>query len=717
MGDFNQLNLKLSAHYKQVVTKPTRRSKILDKCYTNMKDGYGRCMQLPPLASGQAESDHNIIHLIPNYKPLSHSNKRQVVSRKFTDENVDNLRACFSTTDWGVMLEDRQCAEEKVEMFTDYVNFCTDTLIPTKTVTIEPNSKPWINNKIKKMIDEKMHYHNRNRKRFNLLKNQISREIYRSKRNYFQRVQENMAENPRNAWADLKKLGGIPSKKDQKSAQPIKLDPNDLNSFYARFEKNTPIQPVEPSGSCNDKVSFGEITALTVCKQLKRLDTRKSPGPDKLIPNVLKKCADELCDIISSLFNLLIQEGITPKQWKVAKIKPIPKIPQPMICKDYRPIAITSHMCKVLERIVKQYIMNNSNIDPLQFAYQARKSTQDAAMCLLVNITRHIDKANTNYVRALFLDFSSAFNTINVNLLIDKIQHLDVSIVRWVQSFLTDRKSYTATGANNVSSMITTQTGMPQGTVLSPVLFILYTDSLRSTTEKAAVIKYADDTVLLGFVSNDADNLLYFDQVQQMSDYCNQSDLLLNHTKTHEMIFTTKKTKPIVPALHIDNKEIATSDEVKYLGLHIDSNLRFTKQADIMISSASKRMYVLRRFSALGANDKLVTQLYKSFIESRFLYCIILFFDHMYSNQRSEMRSIVKEAKHKGVCIENTLDEIIEKRCKNYVLRSFQDDEHIIHSFLDRLPSGRLRNHKVRSNIGQVCFYTKMIKIINKNVF
>ena len=116
-------------------------------------------------------------------------------------------------------------------------------------------------------------------------------------------------------------------------------------------------------------------------------------------------------------------------------------------------------------------------------------------------------------------------------------------------------------------------------------------------------------------------------------------------------------------------------------------------------------------------NTYMETQLYKSFIESRFLYCIILFFDHMYSNQRSEMRSIVKEAKHKGVCIENTLDEIIEKRCKNYVLRSFQDDEHIIHSFLDRLPSGRLRNHKVRSNIGQVCFYTKMIKIINKNVF
>ena len=230
-------------------------------------------------------------------------------------------------------------------------------------------------------------------------------------------------------------------------------------------------------------------------------------------------------------------------------IKPIPKIPQPMICKDHRPIGIMIHMFKVLERISWTTVtLIHYNVLP-----KPAKSSQDAAVCLLRNINRHIDKANANYVRALFLDLSSALNAINVNLLIDKIQHLDVSRVRWVQSFLTNRKSYTATGLSIVSSMVTTQTGMLNGTVLSHMFSILSADRLRSSTENAAVIKYADDTVRLGFISNDADNVLYFDQVRrQMSDYCNQSVLLLNHAKTHTMIFTPQwKLNQIVPALHI----------------------------------------------------------------------------------------------------------------------------------------------------------------------
>ena len=213
--------------------------------------------------------------------------------------------------------------------------------------------------------------------------------------------------------------------------------PNELNSFYARFEKDT-SQTAPVAGGLqhqNNCVPFGKITSEQVRTELQKLDTCKGPGPDKIITKVLKYGADQLAGTVCVFYNRAIEDGTTPKLWRTAVIKPVPKVPHPKCNKDYRPNAITCHLCKVLEKLIKPYIISNTNIDPLQFTYQTKRSLQDALMCLLTSITRFIDIRPTNYVRALFLDFSSAFNTINVSTLISRMAHLDVSIMNWVLSF------------------------------------------------------------------------------------------------------------------------------------------------------------------------------------------------------------------------------------------------------------------------------------------
>ena len=291
-----------------------------------------------------------------------------------------------------------------------------------------------------------------------------------------------------------------------------------------------------------------------------------------------------------------------------------------------------------------------------------------------------------------FLDFSSAFNTINVSMLISWMSHLDVNIVKWVLSFLTDHMQYTRTGPDSISDMLVTNTGMPQGTVLSPVLFILYTDYIQSTCEHASVIKYADDTVLLGFIGDPAaDNRQYFDEVNRIAGVCAADDLLLNASKTHEMVFTSSREDPVVPSLILDGTVIPQSDSVRYLGIVIDKQLRFSEQADLMISKAKQRMCVVRRFHALGADSKLVTQLYTSFIESKFMYAIFLYFSHLYSPQQQAMRSILREAERNGACIKSSLDQIVADRCKSYVMSIYGDESHLVHTMLDKMPSGRIR--------------------------
>ena len=173
-----------------------------------------------------------------------------------------------------------------------------------------------------------------------------------------------------------------------------------------------------------------EIKEETVLKQLKSLNQRKGPGPDGIIPKVLKLCAYQLAPVITRLFSASIENHTTPTLWKSAIIKPIPKINKPTQLKEYRPIALTSCLCKMLERLIKHYITQHTPMDPYQFAYRSNRSTQDAVMCLTTTVTNFIDKAQNNYARCLFLDFSLAFNTIREDNLIPLLLHLDSNITQ-----------------------------------------------------------------------------------------------------------------------------------------------------------------------------------------------------------------------------------------------------------------------------------------------
>jgi len=209
---------------------------------------------------------------------------------------------------------------------------------------------------------------------------------------------------------------------------------------------------------------------------------------------------------------------------------------------------------KILERLIKNYISNHTPLDKFQFAYRSLRSTRDAVLCLTTTVTNYfVDKKACNYSRYLFLDFSSAFNTINVNHLIPKLQHLDCNVIEWITSFLSGRVQRTLVDCT-LSQPIVTNTGTPQGSVLSPLLL---SNRIRSQTSNVTILKYADDTCVIGAddtcvigcISDESDLSNYFSEVDRISNQCNLLDLLLNLSKTHEMLFSTKRIKPDTPAM------------------------------------------------------------------------------------------------------------------------------------------------------------------------
>ena len=169
-------------------------------------------------------------------------------------------------------------------------------------------------------------------------------------------------------------------------------------------------------------------------------------------------------------------------------------------------------------------------IDKLQFAYQPEKSVSDAVLTLIHQLAQHTDKLKS-YARAFFVDFSSAFNTMQIHVLIQKLGHMNAppSLILWIKEFLSDRTQVVKV-KNCLSNPISLNSGAPQGCVLSALLFILDTNDCRAEGENVSILKYADDTVIVGLMNND-DETNYRTNIRHFTAWCDKNYLQLNSTK------------------------------------------------------------------------------------------------------------------------------------------------------------------------------------------
>ncbi|KAK1793032.1 hypothetical protein P4O66_001740 [Electrophorus voltai] len=198
---------------------------------------------------------------------------------------------------------------------------------------------------------------------------------------------------------------------------------------------------------------------------------------------------------------------------------------------------------KCFEKLVRDFITSSlpASMDPLQFAYRHNLSTDDAIAHLLHTTLTHLDEGRGNYVKMLFVDYSSAFNTIMPSLLTTKLEDLGLhtSLCDWITNFLTDRPQSVRVG-NCASSTLTLSTGAPQGCVLSPLLYSLHTYDCTATSSSTIIVKFADNTVVMGLIS-DNDERAYLEEIKHLESWCQENNLLLNVSKTKELIVDCSK--------------------------------------------------------------------------------------------------------------------------------------------------------------------------------
>lgn len=352
-----------------------------------------------------------------------------------------------------------------------------------------------------------------------------------------------------------------------------------------------------------------------VCKLFRGVKERKSPGPDGIGGRVLKNCADQLADIFTFIFSISLQLHKVPSLWKDSIIVPVPKSASPKSLNGFRPVALTSLVMKSFEKIVKETLLTcvQDNLDPFQFAYRSGRGVEDALATLLNLVLTHLEGAKT-FARLLFIDFSSAFNCIQPHILAERlrdIHSINPGLIAWLMDFLTERPQRVR--VNGVlSDTLVSSTGSPQGCVLSPLLFVLYTNECRSQHAGRHILKFADDSVIVFLLSSDDPD--HGPVVKEFTDWCSSSSMCINVSKTKEMLIGFRKHPSVTPPLVIEDQAVELVHNYKYLGTNIDDKLSFDFHVDAVCKKAHQRMYFLRKLRSFNVDSTFMKMFYSCFI-------------------------------------------------------------------------------------------------------
>ena len=370
---------------------------------------------------------------------------------------------------------------------------------------------------------------------------------------------------------------------------------------------------------------FTPATADEVLKIISKLNK----GSDVLsgLPLIAFKLgAPMLAPIISNLFNMCIQLGRYPDLLKLARVVPVFKTGNKSLLDNYRPISILSTLNKIFEKLIYKrmysFIENNAILTNSQFGFRADSSTEKAALGLIMSILPAF--LNKEFALTVFIDFKKAFDTIDHELLVKKLDRYGFRGIsnEFFASYLNDRVQYVDYNGSH-SDLTQCLVGVPQGSCLGPLLFILYINDLDNYLNNVDIIKYADDTTLT-ILSDDILNLTtnMNEVLARLSDWCKFNMLSLNAIKTKYMLFTTR-TVDVLPRIIIEQSELECVDSYLYLGFHFEPKMKFILHYEYLFDKLSTLCGVTYRIGNY-LNCSFARTFYFSFIYPILTYGIVL---------------------------------------------------------------------------------------------
>ena len=641
-----------SYHFWPVITKPTRFASgmlqhdpsLLDHIWYNQLDILGCGIFLCDI------TDHCPV-FIKIHAERQPTSQVRVQFRSHDAVSFDLFHGSIRSLTWE-HLYSIQDVNEQCQYFISRINdvYCRSFPLKVKSLSVERFKKPWLTPNILKCIKTKALYFKQYKLGLisssvnNSYKNKVTAMIRRAKRNHFKKCFTDSVGDTRKTWNTIKNvLNNKCSKKELTrilNVDDVNLtdDRNIAQSFCEFFtsigsELDTLIPTVDREadsylqGNFTNSFYIEPVTELECVCTIAGLKNTKS-GTNEIPASILKSIKHDIAAPLAFIINKSFLSGIFPDQLKKATIVPIHKAGDVADRSNYRPISLLPLFSKLFEKCMSKrlydYIEKHNIISCKQFGFQRKCSTLQP----LIKFTEHVYEAinNKKHVLSLFIDFKKAFDTVNHRILLRKLSFYGIrgAALEWFSSFLRGRQQRVRV-RSSLSEYMSVSVGVPQGSILGPILFLFYVNDLPSVSTTYETLLFADDTTFI-FSSDNINNLI-FDVNRELESIrvwtcCNR--LSLNASKTHPMIISTRPT----PHLHdlqvtFSNIDLTFVQSVVFLGVRIDSNLRFNLHIDHVCRKISKTVGIMYKLQALAPQHILI-KLYYSLVYPYLIYGNVL---------------------------------------------------------------------------------------------